>query len=162
MTRFVCFLAAALCFAIAPARAQANVAKLITKARAYLGSEETLNSIKSIHYFGTLETEEIVKDKDGKETARPFKGSVEIIFQKPCRQRVELTSDRGTDITVLDDYDGWRRLQPAGSPHWSLTILNPVQVERLRANTWENLAFYRGLERFGGHINDLGPATIDG
>ena len=35
-------------------------------------------------------------------------------------------------------------------------------MKRLRANTLENLAFFRGLERQGGRIEDQGPITIDG
>lgn len=142
--------------------ALADTDAVIAKARAYLGTEDALNSIRSIHYFGTLEAEETVKDKDGKETTRPFKASIEIIFEKPYHQRFQMTSERGTQITALDNYDSWLRVQPAGTQDWRLNILGPAQTERFRANTWENLFFYRGLESTGGHVEDLGSTTIDG
>lgn len=43
-----------------------------------------------------------------------------------------------------------------------MTLLGREQVKRLRANTFETLAFFRGLETRGGRIEDQGPATIDG
>jgi hypothetical protein len=32
----------------------------------------------------------------------------------------------------------------------------------LRADVWENLGYYRGIEAEGGRVEDQGPATIDG
>jgi hypothetical protein len=43
-----------------------------------------------------------------------------------------------------------------------LVVLKPDAVKRLRAQAWENLWFYRGLERQGGRVEELGTATIDG
>src|SRR5690606_20032522 len=31
-----------------------------------------------------------------------------------------------------------------------------------RADVWQNLSFFRGIERIGGSVEDQGPATIDG
>jgi hypothetical protein len=40
--------------------------------------------------------------------------------------------------------------------------LGSDQIKRLRATTWENLSFFRGIERVGGRMEDLGPVTFEG
>ncbi|MFI5356692.1 MAG: hypothetical protein ACHQ4G_05090, partial [Opitutales bacterium] len=88
---------------------------------------------------------------------------VEIIFQKPYLQRSIITSSQGTEITVLNGYDGWQRTEPASDKtRWTLSLLKVDQVKSLRANVWENLAFFRGIGTDGGRVEDLGPATADG
>jgi len=154
---------AALFAAVLATRALADADAVIARARAYLGPDATLEAITSIHYVGTLAGEEIGKDKDGKEIRSPFKGTIDLIFQKPYYQRVTLVSYKGTETTGLDDYEAWRRLEGAKDPtQWKLMLLDQNQVRSQRANTWENLAFYRDIERRGGHVEDLGPAAIDG
>lgn len=128
---------------------------IIAKARAYLGSESALNAVNSLHFYGTLELGAEV------ETSEPIK--VEILFERPYRQRSVITSERGTEITVLDGYDAWQRVTPAGDDsRWNLAVLQAQQIKNLRANVWENLSFFRGLESAGGRIDDLGTATVDG
>jgi outer membrane lipoprotein-sorting protein len=157
-----CFIAV-LFTTVLVARASADTDAIIAKARAYLGPDATLEAITSIHYVGTLASEETIKDKDGKETKRPFNGKIDLIFQKPYLQRVVLVSYKGLEMTGLDDFEAWRRLEPANDPkHASLTLLDKDQVMSQRANTWENIAFYRGIERRGGHVDDLGSHVIDG
>lgn len=130
---------------------------IINRARAYLGGEAALNSIQTLHYHGTLE----LPDAPAENQVGPI--AVEIIFQKPFRQRSVITSSRGTEITVLDDYDGWQRVEAADDPtRWTLVLLKTDQIKSLRANVWENLAFFRGLDAAGGSTEDLGRATVDG
>jgi hypothetical protein len=163
MPKHFSFFTVALFAVVLATRASADPDAVIAKARAYLGPDATLEAITSIHYVGTLAGEETVKDKDGKESTRPFKGTIDLIFQKPYYQRVTLVSYKGIETTGLDDYEAWRRLADANdSTRWKLMLLDQDQVKSQRANTWENLAFYRGIERRGGQVEDLGPATIDG
>jgi hypothetical protein len=112
-----------------------------------------------------------VTSEDTPQGPRPVEAVVEIIFQKPYQQRIVATSEVKTatateqrlEITALDNYDGWHRVQDAKDPsRWRMDLLNKDQIKRLRANTWENLAFYRGLERRGGTIEDLGEANVGG
>jgi hypothetical protein len=171
MTKSFSFFTATLFAALLVRGASADTDAIIAKARAYLGPDATLDAITSIHYVGTRTGEKIVKDKegkpvkdkDGKETTRSFKETVDIIFQKPYYQRVVLASNIATEITALDDYEAWDRMQDAtDATRWRLTLLEKDQVTSQRANTWENLAFYRGIERRGGHVEDLGSHFIDG
>jgi hypothetical protein len=130
---------------------------IIAKARAYLGSESALDGVKSIHFVGTLVT------ADPADPAKPLRSAVEIMFQKPEQQRIRAVSDKAVEVTALDGYDGWRRVQDSADPtKWQQTLLGAEQIKHLRANTAENLAFFRGLERRGGRIEDQGPAVVDG
>lgn len=130
---------------------------ILAKARAYVGNEAALDALKSVHYTGTLVASE------PSDPTKQTRAAMEIIFQKPDQQRVQATSDKVIDVTALDGYDGWQRTQDAADPSkWQQTLLGSEQIKRLRANTWQNLAFYRGIERAGGRVEDKGPATIDG
>ncbi len=132
---------------------------VIAKARAAVGDEAALAALTSVHYAGTLVTTAL----DEKGASKDVKVAIEIIFQKPGRQRIVATSDNKIEITALDGYDGWQREQdPKDSARWRMTLLAKDQIKRLRANTWENLFFYRDIARVGGQIEDLGTAEVDG
>lgn len=135
-----------------------DVNAVITKARAAVGSEAALAALQSVHYTGTLETTAV----DEKGEPKEMKVAIEIIFQKPWRQRIVATSENKIEITALDDYEGWQREQdPKDSARWRMTLLGKDQIKRLRANTWENLAFYRDITRNGGRVEDMGVVTVD-
>ena len=130
---------------------------IIAKARAYLGSEAALNSVKSIHFTGKIVTVDSANPKPAEDTA------VEIYFQAPEQQRIQATSSKYVEITAVDGYDAWQRQQDAADPSkWQMKLLGADQIKRLRANTWESLGFYRGIERHGGRIEDQGAVTMDG
>ncbi len=129
---------------------------IISKARAFLGSEASLNSIRSIHYTGTLVTVDPV------DATKQTRAAVEIIMVKPDRQRVTIKSDTTIETTALDGYDGWSRITAvADRTKWKQSVLSADQIKRLRANTWESIGFFRGLEQAGGEVHDLGKVTMD-
>lgn len=137
--------------------ARAAEPAIITKARERIGSEAAINGVKSIHYIGTLVT------ADPADPTKQSRAAIDIIFQKSDQQRISATSDKIIETTALDGYDAWQRKQDAADPSkWQQTLLGPEQLKRLRANTWETLSFFRGLEARGGKLDDLGPVTIDG
>jgi len=134
-----------------PLRAADSTAQLLAKARAFLGSESALNAVQTIRFTGTLEADA--------NTKLP----IEIIFQKPFEQRITVTSPKIIEVTALDDYDAWqKRTNPANPAQWQVTLLDASQVKRLRANTWENLCFFAGLEKKGGNVQPGGEVTVDG
>ena len=148
------------------ASARGDVAAVIAKARAYLGPDAALDAVTSVHFTGSLVTTE-----EGPKGPEPVTAVVEIIFQKPYQQRIVATSEKKVgdaveqrvEITALDNYDGWHRVQDAKDPsRWRMDLLSKDQIKRLRANTWENLAFYRGREALGGTVDDLGESSVDG
>ena len=143
---------------VAGAAPSPTAEQIIAKARSYLGSEAALTAVNSVRFVGTMESEEA-----SPQGPRKVSSPIEIIFQKPYRQRILLTTANAIQTTGLDDYDGWQRVQersPAG--RWRLALLQPEMIKKLRANTWENLSFYQGIEKRGGSVQVVGPATVDG
>lgn len=139
--------------ALFPSVLRANEPAIIAKARAFLGTEAALNAINSISYHGTL----TVKGLDQPPTA------LDIIFQKPYCYRAVATSPAEIKVTVLNGYDGWERREDAkDKTRWRMVLYKTDKIKGLRANTWENLAFFRGIEEAGGSLEDLGKATVDG
>lgn len=129
---------------------------LIEKARAYLGPDAALDSVESLRMTGALSVSE-------NDQPLPGAATIEILFQKPDRQRITATSESRIEVTALDGYDAWSRVATPGDPaSWQMTLLPIEQIKRLRANTFENLAFYRGHSSRGVRIEDRGPAVIDG
>jgi hypothetical protein len=130
---------------------------IIAKARARLAPDAVLDAVKSIHYTGTLVSPD--PDDATKQSTR----SIEIILQKPDQQRVTIKSDKMIEVNALDGYEAWRRVTDAKDPSkWRQNQLGAEQIKQLRADVWENLGFFRGIEQVGGSIEDLGAATVDG
>jgi hypothetical protein len=138
---------------------------IIAKARAFLGTEAALDGVTSVHLVGSMES-----TLDGS-AAPPNKATVDIVFQKPYQESLKIVTSDQLARKVLDGYNGWQLTQanrPGGPAEFDskqaqrLTILGVDQIRILRADTWENLSYYRGLEAAGGSTEDLGPATIDG
>ncbi len=146
--RFVLAAAALLATAL-PATAQ-TAEQWIARARARLGSENTLQSLTSIRFTGSIEV-------DGTSPR-----SIDIIFQKPLQQRITLTGSELVEVIALDDYDGWqKRLNPKNPTQWQLTLLDASQIKRLRAQAWDNLNFLRNIEKMRGSVQVGGDVTVD-
>ena len=145
-------------FLSAASLASASVESTIAKARAYVGNEAALTGLKSVRFTGQLSTTETTP-----EGPREIRADLEIIFQDPYRQSIVATTANRIETTALDDYEGWQRIvDPTQPTNWRLTLLSVDQIKRLRANTWENLSFFRGIEKRGGRTEDLGTAQVDG
>jgi PBP1b-binding outer membrane lipoprotein LpoB len=124
---------------------------VIAKARAFLGGDKLLDAVQSTHMVGKVTYD------DGSS------GTIELIFQRPCNQRVVITTAKTVEITALDDYEGWTRVQDSKDPtRWQLTLLSKDQIKMLRANTIEQLSFFRNADRRGTLVEDLGDAVVDG
>jgi hypothetical protein len=130
---------------------------IIAKARAYLGPEALLDGVTCVHFFGTITATD---PADSTKTARI---AVEVVFQKPDRERMVKTSNQAIEITALDGYDAWQRVQSVSDPTKARqNFLSSVQIKRLRAGMWESMSFYRGLEQRGGRVEDMGSVIVDG
>ncbi|MEO7414038.1 MAG: hypothetical protein ABIZ81_11855 [Opitutaceae bacterium] len=130
---------------------------IITKARAYLGSEAALDAVKTIHYTGKL------TGPDPADATKQIQATVDIIYKKPDRHRLIVTFEKSVETTGLEGYEGWRRVQDIKDPNKaSITLLPVEQTKRVRANTWENVAFFRGLDARGGKVEVMGPVTHSG
>jgi hypothetical protein len=138
--------------------AQPSVDEVIVKARSHVGTERDLDGVRSLHYRGRIEVRDaagVLQDKSS--------GTIELILQKPAQQKVVRVVGELRDIVGLDDLTGWRRLDQVADPAKGRTTVVPLaQLRRIQASTFENLAFYRGLERRGGRVELRGESTVDG
>jgi hypothetical protein len=146
--------------------ARADEPAIIARARAYLGSESALEAVRSIHLSGT-----VVGDNVTDASAKPWVAKVEIIFQKPWRESLIIRYPHQIVRTALDGFEAWQQVQDNVADGQtvidshrasSLVVFRSLQVKNLRADTWYNLNFYRGIEATGGTIADEGEARIDG
>jgi hypothetical protein len=136
---------------------RADEPAIIAKARAQLAPDAVLDAVQSIHYTGTM------KEVDSAHPDKPLTRSIEIYLQKPDQQRIEIKSDVTIEISALDGYEAWQRTINAKDPNdWRQSQLGVDQIKQLRADVWQNLAFFRGLDRIGGRVADEGGVTIDG
>jgi len=153
---------------VAPAHsgfADSQTDEWIAKARAAVGTETALNAITSVRFVGTVETVQKIPSKTDptKLEDKTIRLAIDISCQNPYRQRIVLRTDNSVETTVLDGYDGWYRRAETGKENRArFTLLELPQIKRLRANTWEELSFYRGIEKRGGRVEYRGESEVDG
>lgn len=163
--RISVLIALLLAVAAGPLRAADSVEQVLAKARAYLGGDSALKAVQTIRYTGTLNIVRPAPAPGDKAAAveNSVNLPIEIIFQKPFQQRITVTFPKVIEVTALDGYDAWlKRTNPGNPTQWQITLLDAGQVKRLRANTWENLSFFAGIEKKSGQVQPGGDATADG
>ncbi|WP_438481525.1 hypothetical protein [Oleiharenicola lentus] len=163
--RLVSFSLLALSLLVVASRAADSAEQVIAKARAYLGGESALTALTSVHLTGNLNGVERtpIEGDATKFTEKNVEFPIDIVFQKPYQQRIVLTRPTVIETTVLDSYEAWQRNANAqNTKQWRLNLLDARGIKRLRANTWENLNFFAGLEKAGGTVTVLGEETVDG
>jgi hypothetical protein len=127
-----------------------EVDDVIAKARGHLGVDAALAAVKSIHFTGTME-------------AGTRKAAIDIIFQKPCQQRLFLADDQQTEEVGLDTYSAWQRASSVKDPGRERVTLFPVPVLKIhRANTFEAINFFNRAELNGGTTSLLSRNPVDG
>jgi len=145
-------------FAALAGALRADEPAIIAKARAYLGSEADLDRITSLRMEGTFSVAFSPPDPKQAQTSK-----VDIVFQKPWRHRLVVQNGSTTRTVALDGYDAWERVDDPTDPRSPrMTLYSPPAIRAFRADVWENLGYYRGLEAEGGSVVDKGPAKIDG
>lgn len=155
--RFPLFAAGAIALASAQGARGAEPA-IISVARAYLGSDAALDAVTSIHFTGVID---VTDPDDAKQSISHL--PIDVIYEKPLRHRTVIRGEKAIQTKVLDGYDAWERLEdPADRTKFRLTWLSSEDTKALRASTWENLYYYRGLSPQDGVVEDKGPATVDG
>jgi hypothetical protein len=132
-------------------RAAEEPAAVIARARAYLGTDEALDAVKSLHFLGTVTA-------DNGNTHK-----IEIIMRRPMQELMIETSDKVRAVTALDDYTMWRRTEPIdGSATGRVVLMNAQGVRHTRANVAQTLFYYRDLESVGGSVAVEGEEDIEG
>lgn len=145
------------CAVLGAAQGLAAELPIIAKARAQLGTDATLDGVHSLHYVGTLVSADPV------DSTKQIRQRIEIFLQKPFQQRIVVTSENVVEISALDNYDAWRRVIDAKDPsRWQQTQMSAEQIKQLRADVWQNLSYFRGIEKIGGFLEDIGTEKIEG
>ena len=151
-----------------PSTVHADEPPIIAKARAYLGSEDALNGVKSIYLDGKF----MAVDSPSTPANNQHGAAVEIIFQKPYMHRLVVTGEAeggrpespGAKIIVLDGYDAWQREANPNDP--TTPVVNLLAHGQILSAARRCLGESRPSPGIGssegGSVQDLGPATIDG
>ncbi len=137
-----------------PLRGELTTDQIIAKARDYLGGDTQLRAVETIQFQGTFTTHE----GDGK-------GEILIYLKKPFKQRLDVirAHDGIVETTAINDIDGWgRRANEKDAEDWTIRILSMGELKRMRANTFDNLNFYSGIEQLGGSIINKGIVNKEG
>lgn len=130
---------------------------IIDKARSYIGPEDALQAVQSFHYIGKM------VNVSAKDPTHPVTAQIEIFVKRPDELRITIASDTTVETDGLSDYEGWHRHEVKNDPSaWSQVVLGPNSVRQMRANCWQNLAFYKPMDSDDPVIKDAGPDTVDG
>lgn len=128
-----------------------DVVAVIKKARGYIGAENTLKSVKSLRFKGTITN------------ASGDSGTIEIHLEAPYKQLQILTGDEVVQEFGLNDYEAWKKVYRMDDPdHYNLIPSNPDQLKRVRANTYENLNFFSSETSYQRKLDYLGQETVGG
>lgn len=123
---------------------------IISRARDFLGGDEALDKVKSLRLTGSV----LLADGTS--------GDLELIVQKSVQQRLTLTIGNTREITALSGYDAWRRVETLDDPpKWEIMLLEPDRIRELRAQFWENIGFFHGIEKIGGRLEMRGEEMVD-
>jgi len=139
---------------LAVAVAAADAGSVVTQARKYLGKDRDLDEVRTLHYRGRVEVAAGGKTESG---------SFEMLLQKPLQNlTIQVIGDRRTTIG-LDDMSGWVRVESVAKPALCRTeVLDLPQLRNLRAQTLENLLFFRGMDKSGVKVEFRGESVVDG
>ncbi len=140
------------------AQAALSPEQLLQKARARLGSEEALKSVKSLLIEGTVR--QYLYDEGDASKATQSDGTLRIIAQKKSQRRVEISTDLREEISVLDNFTGWHYIrqkqaaQPQAQPEFR--NLNAAEILASRIETVEMLNYFLAVEILDGTVTDQG------
>ncbi len=123
----------------------------IELARSYLGDGDKLDSIKSIHYKGSL----LYSTGD--------LGSIEMVYQAPMRHKMVAVVNNREEVSVLDGSEGWTSYKRVGdSVFLGMEIFDPVRILIMQASVRDSLGFYQAPKTRNGAISYEGKETING
>ncbi len=127
------------------------IQQTIERARAYLGDSNKLNSITSIHYKGSL----LYSSGD--------LGTIEMVYQKPMKQRMVAVIGDRKEVSVLNNSEGWTTFERVvDSVPLSMEIFDPIRILIMQASVREAFGFFRKPNVRNGEITYEGKETVKG
>jgi len=137
-------------FAISLAAEDAE--EIIAKARSAIGTEAALNAVESLKFKGVLHPA-----VEGAE-----KVEVELLLEKPSKQRLTMTGTQGSSTTIIGEAQGYVVQKNFASGQESVSLMNFEQIRNLKANSAENLYFFDLPAQFQVRTKYLGEEEILG
>lgn len=123
----------------------------IELARSYIGPDEKLDAIESIHYKGSL----LYSSGD--------LGTIEMVYQKPMRHRMVAVIGGRREISVLDGSEGWTTFERVvDSVPLNMEIFDPIRILIMQASVREAFNFFRKPNTRNGEITYEGKETVKG
>ena len=123
----------------------------IELARSYIGPDDKLDAINSIHYKGSL----LYSSGD--------LGTIEMVYQKPMRHRMVAVIGGRREVSVLDDSEGWTTFERVvDSVPLSMEIFDPIRILIMQASVREAFNFFRKPDTRNGEITYEGKETVNG
>jgi len=123
----------------------------IELARSYVGPDEKLDAIESVHYKGSL----LYSSGD--------LGTIEMVYQKPMRHRMVAVIGGRKEISVLDGSEGWTTFERVvDSVPLSMEIFDPIRILIMQASVREAFSFFRKPNIRNGEITYEGKETVKG
>ncbi len=123
----------------------------IELARSYLGDSDKLDSINSIHYKGSL----LYSSGD--------LGTIEMVYQKPMKQRMVAVIGDRKEVSVLNNSEGWTTFERViDSVPLSMEIFDPIRILIMQASVREAFGFYRKPNTRNGEIIYEGKESVKG
>jgi len=151
---FSCLFLATFPFQAALTGADSNeeiIQETIKKARAYLGDSNKLNSITSIRYKGSL----LYSSGD--------LGTIEMVYQKPMKQRMVAVIGDRKEVSVLNGSEGWTTYERVvDSVPLSMEIFDPIRILIMQASVREAFGFFKKPNVRNGDITYEGKETVKG
>lgn len=123
----------------------------IKLARSYLGDSNKLDSISSIHYKGSL----LYSSGD--------LGTIEMVYQKPMKQRMVAVIGDRKEVSVLNNSEGWTTFERViDSVPLSMEIFDPIRILIMQASVREAFGFFKKPNTRNGEITYEGRESVKG
>lgn len=127
------------------------IQETIKKARAYLGDSNKLDAITSIHYKGSL----LYSSGD--------LGTIEMVYQKPMKQRMVAVIGDRKEVSVLNKSEGWTTYERVvDSVPLSMEIFDPIRILIMQASVREAFGFFKKPNVRNGSITYEGKEKVKG
>ncbi len=154
LQRCLCLLAAfapSFAFADDAVANQKIVEETIAKARAYLGSEASLQAVQTLRYTGVI----VVASGDS--------GTVDIVFKKPSSQQIISAVSGMKEVSTLKRTEAWQKLERHDEPgSWTLNFYEAEDILRMQANVRDQFDFMAPPSTRTGKVHFVGEHEIDG
>lgn len=123
----------------------------IELARSYLGDSDKLDAIDCIRYKGSL----LYSTGD--------LGTIEMVYQKPMRQKMTAIVNTRKEVSVLDGSEGWTTFERVGdSLPLGMEIFDPIRILIMQSAVREAFGFYKNPSVRNGAIFYDGKESVKG